>query len=118
MSTPDWHELIFCVRAYSKQENWYALLVLYIDDTVVLTETAKRCAKWIEEYFRLWQLKINASKNKIVLFSCEKFLIETFEEAKLDVDKYVYLRKMLNYNKITSDKKVGIRHQLTEARYC
>ena len=52
---------------------------MYGDDTVIMAETASDMQSALhqtEEYCRLWQLKVNNSKSKIVIFT--RSVNETF----------------------------------------
>ena len=70
-------------------------ILLYADDTVLLTESPKDLQNnFLEEYCHLWKLKINVAKSKVTVFSRGKIRNRPefyFCENKLDVvDHYKY----------------------------
>ena len=72
-------------------------ILLYADDTVLMAESATDLQKqldWFCEYCKVWKLKVNIKKTKVMIFSngrmprCEF----TYDSQKLDIVKeFVYL---------------------------
>ena len=80
-------------------------VLLYADDTIVMAETKEELQKALDavsEYCKMWELQVNTSKTKIVIFSKGKIRnipAFTFDENPLEVcDDYVYLGTTFNYN--------------------
>ena len=81
------------------------LLLLYADDTVIMAESAQELQKAIDgmcQYCEDWNLKINTSKTKVLVFSRGKIRnlpSIMFGNNKLEVVfDYVYLGCTFNYN--------------------
>ena len=95
-------------------KNLYCIvLLLYADDTVIFAETAhdlQKALNAMQRYCDMWNLKINASKTKIVIFSKGKLrnkqdfmLINNHLEV---VDDFDYLGVRYNFNgKFAKNKK-------------
>ena len=100
-------------------------LLLYADDTIVMAETPEQLQKAlnaVSDYCSQWNLTVNTSKTKIVIFSrgkVRRYPDFVFGSDKLDVvDEYVYLGVKFNYN---GKIKKMIQKQITQARkalYC
>ena len=79
-------------------------VLLYADDTIVLAETPEQLQKAlnaVSDYCSQWNLTVNTSKTKIVIFSrgkVRRYPDFLFGSDKLDVvDEYVYLGVKFNY---------------------
>ena len=100
-------------------------VLLYADDTIGMAETPEQLQKalhTVSDYCSLWNLTVNTSKKKIVIFSrggVRRYPDFVFGTEKLDVvDEYVYLGVKFNYN---GNYKKMIAKQITQARkalYC
>ena len=80
-------------------------LLLYADDTVLLCETAddlQRSLDAVNDYCEKWDLKINVSKSKVMIFSRGKVRLHpdfTLCNTTLEVvQEYKYLGVIFNYN--------------------
>jgi hypothetical protein len=80
-------------------------VLLYADDTILLAESATDLQVMLdtmEEYCNTWELDINISKTKIVIFSRGKVRnipVFLYKEEPIDVvDSYNYLGIIFNYN--------------------
>ena len=80
-------------------------LRLHADDTIVMAEIPEQLQKAlnaVSDYCSQWNLTVNTSKTKIVLFSrgkVRRYPDFVFGSDKNDVvDEYVYLGVKLNYN--------------------
>ena len=80
-------------------------LILYADDTALLSETVdgmQETLKCFERYCEKWRLKVNSNKTKVVVFSKRKVRQScTFKLFGSDleiVDSYCYLGIMFSYN--------------------
>ena len=80
-------------------------LLLFADETIIMAESATElqdCLNAIAHYCRLWSLKINTTKTKVLIFSKGKTpKIPTFSFNGTDLDvcfDYVYLGVNMNYN--------------------
>lgn len=80
-------------------------IILYADDTALLSETAeglKRTLKCFEQYCDRWKLKVNTNKTKVVIFSKRKSKeIQNFKIYGQNIeiiDSYSYLGIVFNYN--------------------
>ncbi len=80
-------------------------ILLYADDTIILSESEadlQRGLNSVEAYCKLWDLKLNASKCKIVIFSRGK--VRKYPNFKLGsqnlevVSNFLYLGLKLNFN--------------------
>ena len=80
-------------------------LILYADDTALLSETPEGLQELLshfENYCELWKLKVNTNKTKVMIFSKRKsrnnptFKING-EEIEI-VDSYPYLGILFNFN--------------------
>ena len=101
-------------------------VLLYADDTIiVMAETPEQLQKAlnaVSDYCSQWNLTVNTSKTKIVIFSrgkVRRYPDFLFGSDKLDVvDEYVYQGVKFNYN---GKYKKMIQKQITHARkalYC
>ena len=95
-------------------------VLLYADDTIVMAETPEQFQKAlnaVSDYCSQWNLTVNTSKTKIVIFSrgkVRRYPDFVFGSDKLDVvDEYVYLGVKFNYN---GKYKKMIQKQITQAR--
>jgi hypothetical protein len=97
-------------------------LLLYADDTVVLAETPEdlqAALDSVSRYCHTWDLNVNISKTKIVIFSRGKvrnyprFLLK--DEAIEVVDDYTYLGVVLNYNGSVSKTEKKLSTQANKA---
>ena len=80
-------------------------VLLYADDTIILAETAadlQRALHGLHEYCQKWDLTINITKTKIVIFSRGKvrnYPCFKMGNDEIEVnDEYVYLGVTFNYN--------------------
>ena len=80
-------------------------LLLYADDTIIMAESAtelQNCLNSVSHYCKLWSLKINTTKTKVLIFSKGKTCkIPTFSFNGTNLDvcfDYVYLGLIMNYN--------------------
>jgi hypothetical protein len=82
-------------------------IILYADDTVILSESAESLQEAIsafEEYCNIWKLTVNTNKTKIVVLSKNKKKHKTNVAFKIygqviDLqDSYSYLGVIFNYN--------------------
>ena len=94
--------------------------LLYADDTIVLAESADELQKAlnaVHEYCEMWDLSVNASKTKIVIFSrgkVQKYPTFCFGDSELEVvDSYIYLGIQFNYN---GKFRTAIGKQIQQAR--
>ena len=95
-------------------------VLLYADDTIILAETAadlQRALDRLHDYCQKWDLSINVTKTKIVIFSRGK--VRNYPHFKIgndDIevkDDYVYLGVTFNYN---GSFKKAICKQIMQAR--
>ena len=79
--------------------------MLYTDDTVILAESANElqlALDALQDYCRIWKLKINVDKSKIIRFSKRRtknlpnFILNG--ETINIVDTYVYLGTTIKFN--------------------
>ena len=102
-------------------EMWLRLYVLlYADDTIILTESSNdlQCAlNSLKSYCSTWDLAVNTSKTKIVIFSKGKVRNKPtfyFGNDTIEVcDDYTYLGVIFNYN---GNFKKAINKQVCKAR--
>ena len=94
--------------------------LLYADDTIVLAESPGElqvALDGVEHYCNTWQLTVNTSKTKIVIFSkgkVRKVPSFTFSGDVIDiVDDFIYLGIRFNYN---GSFKKAISKQVIQAR--
>lgn len=80
-------------------------VLLYADDTVLLSESAEGLQKALDifsEYCNIWKLKVNTKKTKVVVFCKRKSKtphVFHFNGLMLDiVENYCYLGVCFNYN--------------------
>ena len=75
-------------------------LLLYADDTIIFSESPEglqKALQCLEEYCQIWQLKVNTSKTKIMIFTKNNRRanvqpIFRFNGERIDiVDSYIYL---------------------------
>ena len=101
------------------------VLLLYADDTIVMAETPEQlqnALNAVSDYCSVWNVTVNTSKTKIVIFSrgkVRRYPDFVFGTEKLDVvDEHVYFGVKFNYN---GNYKKMIAKQITQARnalYC
>ena len=79
------------------------VVIMYADDTAIIANSAtqlKMAMKGLGEYCKNWQLQVNCSKTKIIIFCKSRSRHNNFtlfgENIEL-VDDYKYLRIMFNY---------------------
>ena len=82
-----------------------AFLILYADDTVLMSETPEGSQKTLtafENYYNNWKLKLNTSQTKVVVFSKRRFRsnfnFNMYGQPIEVQDSYSYLGVTLNYN--------------------
>ena len=100
---------------------WLRLYVLlYADDTIILAESSNdlQCAlNSLKSYCATWDLAVNTSKTKIVIFSKGKVRNKPtfyFGNDTIEVcDDYTYLGVIFNYN---GNFKKAINKQVCKAR--
>lgn len=80
-------------------------LLLYADDTIIFAESAEKlqvAMNCLDNYCKLWKLKINIDKTKVVIFSKGKIRnIPKFSFNNIPVEvvfNYKYLGILFNYN--------------------
>lgn len=80
-------------------------LILYADDTVLMSETPEGLQKTLtafENYCNNWKLKVNTSKTKVVVFSKRRFrsnfIFKIYGQPIEVQDSYSYLGVTFNYN--------------------
>ena len=95
-------------------------VLLYADDTIVMADSPQQlqsALNALHEYCNRWQLTVNVSKTKIVIFSrgkVRKYQDFTFGEGKLEVvQDYIYLGSKFNYN---GKFNKAISKQVTQAK--
>ena len=90
-----------------EQLNMYLRLyvLLYADDTIILAETAEelqKSLKCLHNYCEMYELQVNTSKTKIVIFSrgkVSKYPVFKFGSEEIEVvNDYIYLGVTFNYN--------------------
>ena len=73
------------------------LLLLYADDTVILSDSAsdfQNCLNAFNDYCKLWHLNVNLNKTKIIIFGARKTRTFDFKlgDTQIEItDKYHYL---------------------------
>ena len=79
--------------------------LLYADDTIVLAENEKElqlALDSVHEYCTLYNLTVNTSKTKIIVFSrgkVKRYPIFSYGDDIIEVvSEYVYLGVTMNYN--------------------
>lgn len=103
-------------------EMWLRLYVLlYADDTIILSESAtdlQNALNAMHDYCQTWQLTVNASKTKIVIFSRgktrKKPLFKLGNDTIEVCDHYTYLGIVFNFN---GKFKKAISKQVSQARH-
>ena len=80
-------------------------LIVYADDTVLMSETPEGSQKTLtafENYYNNWKLKLNTSQTKVVVFSKRRFRsnfnFNMYGQPIEVQDSYSYLGVTLNYN--------------------
>ena len=111
LSSETQHELETFLKLY---------VLLYADDTIIMAESDQElqlALSGLNDYCKIWSLKINVTKTKIVIFSrgkvkkYPKFTIGN-EEVKV-CDDYLYLGVTFNFN---GSFRKAISKQITQAR--
>ena len=116
--------LVNDIRGYLDDEEVETFVrlhcLLYADDTIVLAESPGElqvALNGVEHYCNTWQLTVNTSKTKIVIFSkgkVRKVPSFTFSGDVIDiVDDCIYLGIRFNYN---GSFKKAISKQVIQAR--
>ena len=103
-------------------EIWLRLfLLLYADDTIILAESAadlQKSLNSLKDYCNEWNLSVNTSKTKVVVFSRGKIRnkpVFYFGDNIVSVcDDYTYLGVVFNYN---GNFKKAINKQVTQAKH-
>jgi len=90
--------------------------LLYADDTIVIATNEcelQSALDGVSDYCKLWLLKVNVTKTKVVIFSkgkVKKYEPFTFDGEVVEVvDEYTYLGVVFNYNntlKKAQDKQI------------
>jgi hypothetical protein len=98
-------------------------ILLYADDTVIISETADDLQKALtiyEQYCDIWKLKVNTSKTKIVVFSKgrQQMYNFTFKNEPIEVvNEYKYLGIYFSKTGSFLKCKKHIASQATRAMY-
>lgn len=99
-------------------------LLLYADDTVLISESAEGMQKMLDtfrDYCKEWKLNVNVEKTKVVIFSKKKIAQNVkfmFNDNKLDVcDSYNYLGILFHYNSNLDNTKKKLVQQAQKALY-
>lgn len=98
------------------------LLLLYADDTVIITDNAEsmhECLLRFSEYCRTWKLKINTEKSKIVIFGSKRAThIFNVDGNNLEiVDSYKYLGTIFSKSGSFLTARTHITEQARKALY-
>ena len=98
---------VCCTSHESDDEIWVLaklFILLYADDTVILSETADDLQlglKAYEEYWTIWKLEVNIAKTKVIIFSKSKILNYEFKyknEVLETVTEFKYLGILFSKN--------------------
>ena len=111
LSSETQHELETFLKLY---------VLLYADDTIIMAESDQElqlALSGLNDYCKIWSLKINVTKTKIVIFSrgkVKKYPKFTIGNEEVQVcDDYVYLGVTFNFN---GSFRKAISKQITQAR--
>lgn len=108
-----------CLTKYLK-----LFMLLYADDTVIVSETEQdlqQALNLYEQYCDLWKLSLNTSKTKILVFSKgrQKQYNFFFKTDRLEVvNEYKYLGILFSRSGSFNNAKKHIAKQGTKAMYC
>ena len=99
-------------------------LLLYADDTVLMTENVDGMQTMLNvfsEYYNTWKLQVNIAKTKVVIFSKSKVTQNTrvmSENKELDIcESYNYLGILFNFNNNFLNAKKKLVEQAQKALY-
>ena len=103
-------------------EIWLRLYVLlYADDTIILTESVSDLQKALNSlytYCNTWNLSVNTSKTKVMIFSRGKLRSKpsfSFGNDNIEIcDEYTYLGVVFNFN---GNFKKAIGKQVSQAKH-
>lgn len=100
------------------------ITLLYADDTIIFAETPDDLQKSLEalnDYCNQWDLKVNASKTKIIIFSrgkVKKLPVFYLNDVIIDiVDDYKYLGIIFQYNGKFSRAQKHLYDQASKAMF-
>ena len=117
---------VCCTSHESDDEIWVLaklFILLYADDTVILSETADDLQlglKAYEEYCTIWKLEVNIAKTKVIIFSKSKILNYEFKyknEVLETVTEFKYLGILFSKNNSFFKTKQHIADQGKKAVY-
>ena len=98
-------------------------VLLYADDTIIISESAADLQKSLNaysEYCKLWKLTVNSSKTKILIFSSGRTTLYTFRYNDTDlelVSDYKYLGILFSRSGSFLNGKKHIAAQATKAMF-
>ena len=55
------------------------IILLYADDTVILSESADDLQLGLKDYYTIWKLEVNIAKTKVIICSKSKILNYEFK---------------------------------------
>ena len=100
------------------------LILLYADDTIILAESSQElqaALNGLNHYCKIWKLKVNASKTKVVIFANRQpKIVPTFNLGELNIEVvtgYTYLGVFMKSNGNLSESIVKLKNQATRAMY-
>ena len=101
------------------------LILLYADDTVILSESAEDLQAGLqtyEEYCNIWKLEVNTSKTKVIIFSKDnnsnnEFKFKYKDEILEIVSEFKYLGVLFSKNNSFFKTKKHIANQGKKAVY-
>ena len=117
---------VCCTSHESDDEIWVLaklFILLYADDTVILSESADDLQlrlKAYEEYCALWKLEVNIAKTKVLIFSKSKILNYEFkyeDEVLETLTEFKYLGILFSKNNSFIKTKQHIADQGKKAVY-
>ena len=101
------------------------LVLLYADDTIVLSNTAAGLRKALDDlsnYCTEWKLQVNSSKTKVIIFSKRKpknLPVFTYNnEALENVSEFKYLGVYFKSNGNFNKHKMHIKETASTAMFC
>ena len=101
------------------------LVLLYADDTILLSNTAKGlqdALQSLELYCNTWKLKVNSSKTKVMVCSTKRKEINykfMYDNTQLEIVKsYKYLGVLFVDNGSFSTCKTQLKKQAERAMFC
>ena len=99
-------------------------VLLYADDTIIISETAEsmqHALNVFERYCVRWKLNVNLSKTKVVVFCKRKSRtlpkFQIFNQSIEILDFYPYLRLTFNYNGSFATAKKRLSEQAQKALF-